>query len=126
MGWLRRKLDRLRQDEGERRSATIREWSETQEGCTLIAGAEPRSVVRLAGVVEALRVRPRQGVPQIEAQISDGTGAVTAVWVGRRSIPGLALGVRMIVEGRLAGNSTEGLQIMNPRFEFGRRQGELL
>lgn len=125
MGWLRRKLDRLRQDEGERRSATIREWAESQSECTLIGGAQQRSVVRVAGVVEALRVRPRQGVPQIEAQISDGTGSVTAVWVGRRSIPGLALGVRMIIEGRL-GAGPDGPQIMNPRFEFGRRQGEVV
>jgi hypothetical protein len=124
VGLFSRFAARLRQDEGERRSATIREWSETQQGCTLVGRAEPRSIVRVAGVVEALRLRPRQSVPQIEAQISDGTGSVTAVWVGRRSIPGLALGVRMIIEGRLA-QSADGLQIMNPRFEFGRRQGEL-
>jgi RecG-like helicase len=125
MGWWRRMLERLRQDEGERRSATIREWSASQTGCTLIGGAQPRSIVRIAGVVEALRVRPREGVPQIEAQLSDGTGAVTAVWIGRRTIPGLALGVRMVIEGRL-GAGADGLQILNPRFEFGQRQGEVV
>jgi len=126
MGWLRRALDRLRVDEGERRSATIREWSESQAGCTLIGDVTPRSVVRVAGVVDALRVRPREGVPQIEAQISDGTGSLTAVWLGRRTIPGLALGLRMIVEGRVAGTGKDDLHIMNPRFEFGQRQGEQL
>lgn len=124
MGWLKRMMQRLRQDAGERRSATIREWCEAQPGITLIGDAEPRSLVRVAGVVEALRVRPRKGVPQIEAQIADGTGSATAIWHGRRSIPGLALGVRMIIEGRLGGRAG-AYEIMNPVFEFGQRQGEL-
>jgi len=123
MGFLRRALDRLRQDEGERRAAGIREWCAAQPGVTLISEVQPRSVVRVAGVVEALRVRPREGVPQIEAQVSDGTGSVTAVWLGRRTIPGLALGVRMILDGRLGGAAGD-MQILNPRFEFGQRQGE--
>jgi len=126
MGWVRRALDRLRVDEGERRSASIREWSETQPGCTLIAGVKPRELARVAGVVDALRVRPREGVPQIEAQISDGTGSLTAVWLGRRTIPGLALGLRMVVEGRVGGTGPDDLHIMNPKFEFGQRQGETL
>ncbi|MFN2641371.1 MAG: OB-fold nucleic acid binding domain-containing protein [Actinomycetota bacterium] len=123
MGWFGRLFQRLRTDEAVHRFASIREWCEVQPGVKLVKDAEPRTVVRVAGAVEALRVRPRQGVPQIEAQISDGTGAVTAVWLGRRSIPGLALGVRLILEGRLAIRD-ERAEIINPIFEFGQRPGE--
>jgi hypothetical protein len=124
MGWFRRTFDRLRTDESVHRLATIREWCETQPGVRLIKDAQPRDVVKVAGAVEALRVRPRKlGVPQIEAQISDGTGSVTAVWLGRRSIPGLALGVRLVLEGRL-GVRDGRAEIINPVFEFGQRPGE--
>jgi hypothetical protein len=124
MGLLRRALERLGADDSERRAAAVREWVATQPGVTLIADIKPRTVVRVAGVVDALRVRPREGVPQIEAELTDGTASLTAVWLGRRTIPGLRLGLRMIVEGRVAGSGSDALQIMNPRFEFGERQGD--
>jgi RecG-like helicase len=122
MGWLRRAFDRFRIDAETHRLQSVREWVESQPGVTLISEVEPRSVARVGGVVDALRVRPRGGVPQIEAQLSDGTGSVTAIWLGRRSIPGLALGVRMLVEGRV-GSRKGALEILNPTFEFGHRPG---
>ena len=122
MGWFKRVVQRVRTDEAVHRFASIREWCEAQPGVTLMKDAQPRTVARVAGAVEALRVRPREGVPQIEAQISDGTGAVTGVWLGRRSIPGLALGVRLILEGRI-GVRDGRAEIINPVFEFGQRPG---
>lgn len=108
---------RLAQDRADMRADTIREWVASVDGVTSIGAAEPRSVVRLAGVVENLRVRPREGVPAFEAVIADGTGSVTAVWLGRRSIPGLTLGSRLIIQGRLGGGRGR-MQVMNPTFEF--------
>ncbi len=123
MGVFGRLVQRLRQDAASHRSASIREWCETQPGITLVAQTEPRSLTRVAGVVDALRVRTGKGIPQIEARISDGTGSVTAIWLGRRSIHGLALGVRIIIEGRV-GVQKGRLQILNPAFEFGYRSTE--
>jgi RecG-like helicase len=108
---------RFVQDESERRAENIRAWASGIAGTTPIAEAQPRSVARIAGVVEGLRVRPREGVPAIEAVIGDGTGQVTAVWLGRRQISGLTLGARVVVEGRLGGDSLR-LQLMNPMTEF--------
>jgi hypothetical protein len=42
---------------------------------------------------------------------------VTAVWLGRRILPGLQLGKRLILEGRLGGDP-RSLVLMNPRYEF--------
>ncbi|MFY9585848.1 MAG: OB-fold nucleic acid binding domain-containing protein [Actinomycetota bacterium] len=117
MGFFKKAIGKLSQDEGERRAATVRDWAEGQSGCTLINDAQPRQTARVAGIVEGIRVRPREGVPAIEAVITDGSGSVTAVWLGRRVLPGLQLGRRIIVEGRFGGDP-KSLQIMNPRYEF--------
>jgi hypothetical protein len=108
---------KMNEDAGEIRHEAVRHWCETLPGVTLIANARPREIVRVAGIVETLRVRPREGVPAIEAIITDGTGTVTAVWLGRRNLPGLTLNARLILEGRLGGERPR-LQVMNPQYEF--------
>lgn len=117
MGFFKKTFGKLSQDEGERRAATVREWAAALDGVTLISDAKPRTVTRVAGIVEGIRVRPREGLPAIEAVVTDGSGTVTAVWLGRRSLSGLQLGRKVILEGRLAGDP-RSLQLMNPRYEF--------
>ena len=51
--------------------------------------------------------------------LTDGTGEITAVWTGRRAIPGLYLGTRLIVEGVLV-QTPNGRRMVNPAFEFGK------
>lgn len=123
MGFFKRTFGKLTQDEGERRAAGIREWAERQPGATLVVDTQPRTVARIAGVVEGIRVRPREGVPAVEAVVTDGSGSVTAVWLGRRTLPGLTLGIRLVLEGRLGGDP-QHLQLMNPRYEFAGAQHE--
>jgi hypothetical protein len=117
MGLFKKAFGRFAQDEGERRAEGIREWAAGVPGATPVSQAKPRTVARVAGVVEGIRVRPREGVPAIEAVVTDGSGSVTAVWLGRRALPGLSLGCRLILEGRLGGDP-QSMQIMNPRYEF--------
>ena len=53
----------------------------------------------------------------MEADLWDGTGNVTLIWLGRRDIAGIQPGRRMIVHGRIAtvrGDRT----IYNPRYEL--------
>ena len=114
---FKRLFKRLSQDEDERRASDIRAWAQSIPGVTPIDRAQPRSVVRLAGVVDGVRVRPREGVQAFEALIGDGTGTVTAVWLGRRTIPGLTIGARLVIEGRLGGSASK-LQVMNPTYEL--------
>ncbi|MHB8513050.1 MAG: OB-fold nucleic acid binding domain-containing protein [Actinomycetota bacterium] len=84
---------------------------------TPISKIAARDLVTVAGKVERLRIRPQKGAPAIEATIADGTGRCTAVWMGRRSIKGLTLGSRMIIEGRVA-LKDNCYQILNPTFEL--------
>ncbi|MGZ8636117.1 MAG: OB-fold nucleic acid binding domain-containing protein [Actinomycetota bacterium] len=102
----------------ERRYAEeIEAWASKVGGTARIRDAESRSRVRLAGVVRRITVRPLEGSESLEAVLYDGTGEVTVVWMGRRSIRGLNLGTRLVVEGLLA-EQRAGRRIVNPSFEF--------
>lgn len=117
MGIFGKFFKRLSEDADVRRFEEVGRWANEIAGVVPIGVAEPRALVKVAGVVERLRVRPQKGVPAIEAVLVDGTGTCTAVWMGRRSIKGLELGRRMVIEGRLAQKDGD-LQIMNPTYEF--------
>lgn len=87
------------------------------EGVTPIAGAVDRETVRLRGTLRTVTLRPRGGVPALEAELFDGSGVLTVVWLGRRRIAGIAPGRSLQVQGRIGRH--EGVRIMfNPRYEL--------
>ena len=82
-----------------------------------IADAPDRERVTLRGSLRTVTLRPRAGVPALEAELTDGTGVVTIVWLGRRRIAGIEPGRAISVEGRIG--SHEGVRVMyNPRYEL--------
>jgi RecG-like helicase len=85
-----------------------------------IAELEPRQEVVVIGEIASLRVVPRDGSPWLEATMTDGSEQLTVMWTGRRAIPGIAPGRRLVVEGR-AMPMREGsrrLKLLNPRYEL--------
>jgi hypothetical protein len=76
-----------------------------------------RKRVKLAGMVRRITVRPVEGFQALEVVLWDGTGDVSAWWLGRRSIQGLLLGSRLVVEG-VVGREAGKLRMVNPTFEF--------
>jgi RecG-like helicase len=113
----RRIVDRLTETDEERLAAEIREWADTVPGSVRIADAEERKRVKLAGAVRRITIRPVMGFEGMRLLLFDGTGEVSVVFLGRRSIPGLTLGSRLVVEGVL-GRSGGTREIVNPSFEF--------
>ena len=86
-------------------------------GSTRITDAPDRERVRLRGTLRTVTLRPRGGVPALEAELTDGSGVLTVVWLGRRRIAGIAPGRAIQIEGRIG--SAEGGRIMyNPRYEL--------
>lgn len=86
-------------------------------GVNHIADAPDRERVRLRGTLSTVTLRPRGGVPALEAELYDGTGTVTVVWLGRRRITGIAPGRTIQVEGRIGRH--DGVRtIFNPRYEL--------
>jgi hypothetical protein len=73
--------------------------------------------VRLTGTVNTVTLRPRGGIPALEAELYDGSGAVTLIWLGRRRIAGVEPGRAMVVEGRLTTQRVVPVQF-NPRYEL--------
>lgn len=71
----------------------------------------------IAGTVRSITLQPLQSVPALQAEVYDGTGSVTVIWLGRRRIIGIEPGRRIVVSGRLTSGVT-GLTIFNPRYEL--------
>jgi len=120
---FKRWFKKLSVDDEQLRADGIRAWAATVEGAVPIGRAGSRELVRVAGVVENIRVRPREGTPAFEVSLVDGSGSLTAVWLGRRTIQGISLGTRLILKGRIGGDAGHR-QMMNPSFEFAARDDE--
>jgi RecG-like helicase len=114
---LRRFLHRMAESDEQRLAEEIQDWASTVPGTVRIGDAPMRSRIKVAGVVKRITVRPLEGFESLEALISDGTGELSVLWMGRRSIPGLTLGTRIVVEGVVA-EKRGGLKMVNPTFEF--------
>jgi RecG-like helicase len=82
---------------------------------TPIAEAQPRQRVRVCGKVTRMTARPTAGQPALAVSISDDTGTITAVWTGRRSIGGITLGRRVMIDGVSVLHGTH-LEFTNPRY----------
>ena len=82
-----------------------------------IASLEPRHHVRVKGQIFQLKTRPSQGMPALEVTVIDDTGSVTVVWSGRRSIGGVGLGRRIVIEG-VPMKGPRGLTFTNPSYEL--------
>lgn len=86
-------------------------------GCCPIADAADREYVELQGSLSTVTLRPRGGVPALEAELYDGSGAITLVWLGRRRIAGIEPGRRVRVRGRV-GVQDKVRVMFNPRYEL--------
>ena len=115
-GVLRRVVTRLAT------SAKEHEAAELQKDCVEV-GAVPvcdladRELVRVAGTLRTVTLRPRAGVPALVAEVYDGSGSVNLVWLGRRSIPGIEPGRALVATGRLTRDHDQRV-IFNPRYEL--------
>ncbi|MGH9279206.1 MAG: OB-fold nucleic acid binding domain-containing protein [Acidimicrobiales bacterium] len=97
----------------------LREFCSGHAECLSIGEAQPRQEVTLIGEIKSLRIVPRAGSPSLEATITDGSGALVAVWTGRRRIAGVSPGKRLLVNGRGAPTGPTGrLLFYNPRYEL--------
>jgi hypothetical protein len=86
-------------------------------GGTPIASCPDRERVTVSGTLRTVTLRPRAGVPALEAELYDGSGALSVVWLGRRQIAGIEPGRQLIAHGRITYN--QGRSIMfNPRYEL--------
>ena len=95
----------LRPAGGERRGAPRRGdpgWAETRPRHRRGSPRRPmRERVKLAGVVRRITVFPVEGHERSRPCSPTGPASAVVVFMGRRGIPGLTLGTRVVVEGVL-------------------------
>ena len=73
--------------------------------------------VCVEGLVRGVTLKPVHQSPAVEIDLFDGTSSVSVKWIGRRRIPGITPGRRLVVHGRLAGTDERPV-IYNPRYEL--------
>ncbi len=68
-------------------------------GLVPINEAPDRERVCVQGTLRTVTLRPRGGVPALEAELYDGSGSINLVWLGRRRIGGISPGRAIRVGG---------------------------
>lgn len=82
-----------------------------------IVDVRPRTRSTVCGMVVRVRTRPADASPVVEVAIEDPSGTAYAVWPGRRSIPGIGLGRRLLIEG-VPAPSARGPVFVNPSYRL--------
>ncbi|RIK05093.1 MAG: hypothetical protein DCC49_12830 [Acidobacteria bacterium] len=117
MGLIQKLKERLDEDLTEIEAKANREWCCELENVTTAADVAPRSVARVGGVVQSIKVIPSENTTTLAIRITDGTGEVTAKWLGRTQIKGIQLGSRLILEGTIYRNERK-LEVLNPAYDL--------
>ncbi len=87
-------------------------------GCEPVSSCRKGEVARVTGRVKSVVYTPRETVPTLEADLFDGSGSVTLVWLGRRRIAGIEPGRTLTARGRFG--SFDGRRVIyNPWYELG-------
>ena len=101
----------------EEQEPEVDDWTEMCRDTVPVADVEWRSRARVAGRVRSLRVQPWAGVPTLEGTLVDDTGGISVVFLGRRYVPGIRPGTKMVIEG-MVGDHAGRLAILNPDYRL--------
>jgi hypothetical protein len=99
------------------RAENLREWARSVPGTTPMSDIQSRERTRVAGVIQNIRIDPRDG-GSIEATIADGSGHLVAKWLGRASLSGIRLGEGLILEGAIGQTDDGEHMVLNPEYEL--------
>lgn len=115
-GLLRRLVSGIASTTEEIDAAERREQA-AQAGGTHIGEIRERGRACVTGTLRAVTLRPRAGLPALEAELYDGSGVLSICWLGRRRIPGITPGRQMRATGFIS--FPDGGPVMfNPRYEL--------
>jgi hypothetical protein len=115
-GWLARTLQRLTADDSTIDAQELRAETD-RSGCEPVSHCRKGAVVTVTGRLKSVVYTPRETVPTLEAELFDGSGSVTLVWLGRRRIPGIEPGRSLTARGRFA--HFDGRKVIyNPWYEL--------
>lgn len=111
-------IERLARPPQEIRAEHLRHWAQSIPGTVPIGRVEVRSRCRVAGVIQNIRIDPREGSGSIEATVDDGSGRMIVKWLGRQKLSGITLGAGLIFEGTVGEGARGNLQVLNPEYQL--------
>jgi RecG-like helicase len=114
--WLNRRAQRLIPSVDELEADELREHSKDRR-CAIVAEAPLAVPLTLSGTLRTVTLRPRADVAALEAELYDGTGTVTLIWLGRRAIRGITPGRTVMATGRV-NRQGDHLVMFNPTYEL--------
>jgi hypothetical protein len=115
-GWLSRTLQKLTADD-QTIDAEALQSDVVTSGCAPVSACRKGQIVTVTGRLKSVVYTPRETVPTLEAELFDGSGSVTLVWLGRRRIPGIEPGRSLTARGRFA--AFDGRRVIyNPWYEL--------
>ena len=82
-----------------------------------MAAARARVRARFEGDVRKIRIQPLAAVPTLEVVLDDGSGRLTALFMGRRGITGVECGRHLAIEGTPV-ETERGLTLYNPAYDL--------
>jgi OB-fold nucleic acid binding protein len=118
MALLGRLFERLARPAEELRAENCRRWAESIPRVISIEQVQVRQRQRVAGIIQNIRIDPRDGSGSIEATITDGTGHLVAKWLGRASLSGIKPGAGLVIEGTVGSGARGEKVILNPDYEL--------
>ncbi len=93
------------------------ETEATAQGATLVRDCQGGCVSTVSGRLRSVTLRPVGKAPAVEAELWDGTGRLTLLFLGRRRIPGITPGRHIVVHGRAIVRDGDRTMV-NPRYEL--------
>jgi hypothetical protein len=84
---------------------------------TPMGEARARVRARFEGRIRRVRIQPQAEVPTMEVMLDDGTGRVSALFMGRRGIAGVSCGGKLAIEGTPVA-CERGLTLYNPAYDL--------
>jgi RecG-like helicase len=121
MSSLTRWWDRFRSTSEELDARKLRAEA-TDLGASAIENVVSGQVTTLTGTVRSLILRPEVTIPALEAELFDGSGHISLVWLGRRKIRGIHPGISISVTGRLVRINGQ-LTMYNPNYAIAAKTG---
>lgn len=114
--WISRAMRRLVADDADLDAEELQSDVE-HSGAMAVSRCCRGEEVTITGRLKSVMFKPHETVPTLQAELFDGSGTVTLVWMGRRQIAGIEPGRVIMARGRLAEKNGTRL-LFNPWYEL--------
>ncbi|MEU0501005.1 OB-fold nucleic acid binding domain-containing protein [Nocardia sp. NPDC004278] len=115
-GYFRRLGRRLTEDIDQLDAEELAESADASGACRASECRRGEEATML-GRLRSVEACPKSVGASVQAEFFDGTDAISLVWIGRRRIPGIEPGRKILVRGRV-GDRDGRKVIYNPYYEL--------